>query len=110
MDQLSWLRRRNCALGAAKRTLVLILGAALLFVHENLRAQQFTFRQYRQQDGLANLSVTCLLQDRAGFIWMCTENGLFRHDGADFERFGEGEGIENTGIHSAVEDAAGRLL
>jgi diguanylate cyclase (GGDEF)-like protein len=108
MRKISWHRRREGGQGALRRAL--ILGAlALLLVPHDAPAQQFTFRQYRQQDGLANLSVTCLLQDRAGFIWMCTDNGLFRHDGADFERFGEGEGIENTGIHSAVEDAAGRL-
>jgi diguanylate cyclase (GGDEF)-like protein len=72
-------------------------------------AQQFTFRQYVQQDGLSNLSVTSLLQDRAGYIWVGTENGLFRHDNSDFERFGDAEGIADTAIHSVVEDSAGRL-
>ena len=89
--------------------MLVVLGVALLFVPRDASAQQFTFRQYGQQDGLANLTVTCLLQDRAGFVWMCTENGLFRHDGAEFERFGEAEGIDTTSIHAAVEDAGGRL-
>jgi diguanylate cyclase (GGDEF)-like protein len=80
----------------------------LLTVHD-APAQQFTFRQYGQEEGLANLAMTCLLQDHSGFIWMCTENGLFRHDGADFERFGEDEGLTSTVIHGAVEDSSGRL-
>ena len=80
----------------------------LLAVHD-AGAQQFTFRQYGQEDGLANLAVTCLFQDRAGFIWMCTENGLFRYDGTDFERFGEDEGVKNTVIHGAAEDSSGRI-
>jgi diguanylate cyclase (GGDEF)-like protein len=88
---------------------MLVLGIALSLVHRDVFAQQFTFRHYGQEDGLANLAVTCLLQDQVGFLWMCTENGLFRHDGTDFERFGEDEGIENTAIHSAVEDGRGRL-
>ena len=92
---------------AARRTLVPV--AMLLLAPQILPAQQFTFRQYGQQDGLANLALTCLLQDHTGFIWMCTENGLFRHDGTDFVRFGESEGIENTAIHSAVEDPTGRI-
>jgi ligand-binding sensor domain-containing protein len=107
MHKISRQYRWKYMVDAARRTLVLV--ALLLLSPQNLSAQQFNFRQYRQQDGLANLALTCLLQDRAGFIWMCTENGLFRHDGIDFERFGESEGIENTVIHGAVEDAAGRI-
>src|SRR5437016_6893173 len=103
MHIISEQRRLGRVADAARRILVLV--AMLLFAPQNLSAQQFTFRQYLQQDGLANLALTCLLQDRAGFIWMCTENGLFRHDGTDFERFGENEGIENTVIRTAVQDS-----
>src|SRR4051812_4813479 len=73
------------------------------------QAQQFSFRQYAQQDGLSNLSVTALMQDRDGFIWVGTENGLFRHASGDFERFGTAEGFEGTFVHSILEDSAGRL-
>ena len=72
-------------------------------------AQQFTFHQYGQQDGLSDLAVKCLLQDRAGFLWMCSENGLFRYDGTEFKRFADKDGIDDTEIHSAVEDSTGRL-
>jgi ligand-binding sensor domain-containing protein len=100
MHIISWQLRLECVADAARRTLVFV--AMLLLAPQNLSAQQFTFRQYGQQDGLANLALNCLLQDHTGFIWMCTENGLFRHDGTDFERFGESEGIETTIIYSAV--------
>jgi diguanylate cyclase (GGDEF)-like protein len=89
----------------------LLVSATLssICVPQGASAQQFTFQEYGQQEGLTNLSVPCLLQDRAGFIWMCTENGLFRYDGTEFRRLGEGEGIEDTEIHGALEDRAGRL-
>ena len=74
-----------------------------------VQAQQYSFRQYAQQDGLSNLSVTALMQDRDGFIWVGTENGLFRHDSNDFKRFGNAEGLEDTFVHSILEDSAGRL-
>jgi diguanylate cyclase (GGDEF)-like protein len=74
-----------------------------------LWAQQFTFHKYGQQDGLANLSVSSLYQDRAGYIWVGTENGLFQHDGTGFERLGDAAGLEDTSIHSTVEDSTGRL-
>src|SRR5882724_2658755 len=95
-------------LATAARRMLASLMLLLLTVHD-APAQQFTFRQYGQEEGLANLALTCLLQDHAGFIWMCTENGLFRHDGTDFERFGEDEGIATTVIHGAVEDPSGRI-
>jgi diguanylate cyclase (GGDEF)-like protein len=82
--------------------------ACLLLPHGG-SAQQYTFRQYGQQDGLMNLSVLCLMQDRSGYIWICTENGLFRHDSSAFERFGVKEGLRDTFVHSVAEDGAGRL-
>jgi ligand-binding sensor domain-containing protein len=81
----------------------------LVIAPREAAAQQFTTRHDRQIEGLGNLSVTCLLQDRAGFIWMCTENGLFRHDGVGFERFWKSEGIDSSTIRGAVEDASGAL-
>jgi diguanylate cyclase (GGDEF)-like protein len=81
----------------------------LLLLSHGASAQQYTFRQYGRQDGLTNLSVTCLTQDRSGYIWICTDNGLFRHDSAVFERFGEKEGLRDTYAHSVVEDGTGRL-
>jgi diguanylate cyclase (GGDEF)-like protein len=92
----------------ARRALAFGLMLWLIAMHD-APAQQFTFRQYGQEDGLANLALTCLFQDRAGFTWMCTENGLFRYDGTDFERFGEDEGVKSTVIRGAVEDSSGRL-
>jgi diguanylate cyclase (GGDEF)-like protein len=88
-----------------------VLWAVLLMVvcAPVLQAQQFSFREYSQQDGLSNLSVTALMQDRDGFIWVGTENGLFRHDSSDFKRFGNAEGLAGTFIHSLLEDSVGRL-
>jgi diguanylate cyclase (GGDEF)-like protein len=72
-------------------------------------AQEFAFRQYGQRDGLTNLSVCRLLQDHEGYLWVGTENGLFRHDGTDFERFGAAEGLQDTAVTAMVEDSSGRL-
>ncbi|MYM94968.1 ligand-binding sensor domain-containing protein [Duganella vulcania] len=69
---------------------LLCLGAA--------RAQQLPLRYFTQQDGLGNLSVMALVQDRAGYLWLGTENGLFRYNGARFERYGRDQGLQQTGI------------
>jgi ligand-binding sensor domain-containing protein len=46
------------------------------------RAQRYTFHDYGQSEGLKNLNTRCFLQDTIGFLWVCTEDGLFRFDGS----------------------------
>ena len=75
----------------------------------NLWAQRFTFRQYGSAEGLSNLAINCLLQDRTGYIWAGTDNGLFRYDGSEFSHFGRAEGLPNTEIHSLAESPDGIL-
>ena len=86
-----------------------VLVSLVLLVPHVAFAQDSAFRQYGQQDGLTNLSVTALLQDRPGYIWVGTENGLFRHDGTGFELFSSTDGLEDTWVRDMIEDAAGRL-
>lgn len=72
-------------------------------------AQQFTFKHYGQDEGLKNLDVFRVIQDRSGFLWVATENGLFRYDGSRFERFGAAEGLPENLIIDAIKDASGRV-
>jgi ligand-binding sensor domain-containing protein len=51
-----------------------------------------------------------LLQDRTGFIWAGTENGLFRYDGRRFQRYGAVEGLPHDVVLSLGETPDGRLL
>jgi signal transduction histidine kinase/sugar lactone lactonase YvrE len=50
-------------------------------------AQQYSIQYHNQSEGLANLSVNALAQDRDGFIWVGTPNGLYRYDGVTFVRW-----------------------
>lgn len=72
-------------------------------------AQQFAFRRYGQDDGLRNLDVFRLLQDKSGFLWAATENGLFRYDGSGFRRYGVADGLEESMVIDIALDASGRL-
>jgi diguanylate cyclase (GGDEF)-like protein len=72
-------------------------------------AQQYAFRSYTQEDGLGNLSVTALAQDPSGFLWVGTENGLYRFDGSHFDRFGRNDGLEQTFVSALHVDQGGRL-
>lgn len=47
-------------------------------------ADQNGFTQYTRMNGLSNNSVTGIVQDSLGYIWIATNNGLNRFDGAFF--------------------------
>lgn len=62
-------------------------------------AQEYSFRNFGVTEGLNNLVVRRIYQDRVGFIWVSTENGIYRYDGERFEVFGAAQGIpSNSGM------------
>ncbi|MBN6150070.1 diguanylate cyclase [Xanthomonas sp. AmX2] len=75
---------------------------------DGVHAQSIPLRRYAHDQGLLGLAGTCLLQTRQGMLWVCTESGLYRFDGRDFQQVplhGEGGHL----IADAEEDAAQRL-
>ncbi|HTV84973.1 MAG TPA: diguanylate cyclase [Dyella sp.] len=72
-------------------------------------AQAINLASFTQQQGLGSLEDNCLLQDRQGFVYVCTENGLFRFDGRVFERLGAQTGLRGNYIGALHQDATGRL-
>jgi len=84
--------------------------ALLALAGEMLCAQEYSFRRFGGSEGLTNLAIRRIYQDRVGFIWVSTENGIFRYDGDRFEGFGTAQGMpQNSG--AAFGDAPdGSLL
>ena len=80
---------------------------ALLCVICPASAQRFTFRDYTE--GLGNLSINSVVQDQAGFLWIGTENGLYRYDGSTFYAYGRADGLPSTFVRSLHVDSAGTL-
>ncbi len=74
-----------------------------------LQAQRYSFRHYGQDEGLRNLAVQCLFQDRQGFLWVGTQNGLFRYDGNRFRQFDKSHGLPSSRIESLQESPDGTL-
>ncbi|MCU6502647.1 diguanylate cyclase, partial [Rugamonas sp. A1-17] len=95
--------------GALRRWLAPLLLLAGLLAGAFARAQQLPLRSFGQADGLANLSVTALAQDLAGFLWVGTENGLYRFDGSRFLRYGRRQDAADTSVTALHVDPAGRL-
>jgi diguanylate cyclase (GGDEF)-like protein len=70
---------------------------------------RFTFRTYAQEEGLSDPSVECVLQDRVGYLWAGTDDGLFRFDGRQFTKFSREQGLPRTRIYQLFETADGRF-
>ncbi|AMP14694.1 sensor histidine kinase [Collimonas pratensis] len=89
------------------RQLIVILW--LICMPPVVLGQQLPLRYYSQSDGLANMSVTALAQEPGGYLWIGTQNGLFRYDGARFQRFGLGDSLSAPFITALHVDGSGRL-
>src|SRR5882762_3485059 len=72
-------------------------------------AQRYNFKFYGEDEGLKNLAVQAVLQDRAGFLWVGTQDGLYRYDGNHFTAFTSRDGLPGTRIEALYESADGTL-
>ncbi len=66
------------------------LTISLFWLYASVQAQlprYLTFRHYTTKDGLASHRIDDLIQDRQGFLWIATENGLNRFDGEVFKLY-----------------------
>lgn len=61
--------------------------AGLLFVSAISKAQPYYFRHYQVENGLSHNTVFCSAQDKNGFLWFGTKDGLNRFDGYQFKTF-----------------------
>jgi ligand-binding sensor domain-containing protein/two-component sensor histidine kinase len=76
---------KNIALQKLKFILLII--SILFFKKSVAQFPEFNFRYYTVKDGLSNSEVYCFTQDKQGFIWLGTSNGLNRFDGINFKTF-----------------------
>ncbi|HEX9740743.1 MAG TPA: two-component regulator propeller domain-containing protein, partial [Ignavibacteriaceae bacterium] len=88
---------------------------ALLFFHVSLTAQydNLKFKHLNSNDGLSQNFISCILQDKAGFLWFGTKDGLNRYDGYNFKVYRhdpfDTTSVSGNFIFSMYEDSKGRL-
>lgn len=92
-----------------KRT-YLIIKACLFFLGQALMGQnQDVFKQISVESGLSNNRITSIVQDRLGFIWIGTKNGLNKYDGIKFKQYNQKNSkISSNDISSLYIDKKGR--
>jgi ligand-binding sensor domain-containing protein len=68
-----------------------------------------SFRHFTTDDGLPSPEVYSLLQDRQGYIWISTDNGVSRYDGYEFRNFSVKDGLMEHVIVRLQLDDLGRV-
>lgn len=86
-----------------------------IFVNFNQKKffPNIAFERFGVKDGLSSESISALMQDRRGFLWVGTDNGLNRFDGAEFKSWkndpDDSTTVPAAGILDLKEDSGGRI-
>ena len=86
-----------------------ILFFFLIVVSKSLFAQSYYYKNYSTNEGLPSPECYQALQDRKGYIWICTDNGISKFDGYKFCNFGAKEGLKEAAIMEIQEDDFGKI-
>jgi ligand-binding sensor domain-containing protein/serine phosphatase RsbU (regulator of sigma subunit) len=73
------------------------------------RAQLPTFKTFKALKGKTNYTVNAITQDRAGFIWLGTTDGLVRYDGFNSVLFTIKDSLADNRITALCVDASNQL-
>src|SRR5690606_20653433 len=94
----------------------LFLGTFLQTVHAqklNNIPDDLKFQHFTSVNGLSQRSVADIIQDKKGFIWFGTRDGLNKFDGQKFVVYRhnttDSTSLSNSNIHAIYEDQGGNL-
>lgn len=94
-----------------KSTLILpfLLWTICAFTSLSVNAQEQVFKRYSLNEGLPSTTVYDALEDKDGFLWFATENGVSRFDGTGFLNFTTADGLTDNAVLTMFEDKLGRI-
>jgi signal transduction histidine kinase/ligand-binding sensor domain-containing protein len=72
-------------------------------------AQAPAYRQYSVSDGVPSSEVYEVYQDKEGFVWLATDNGISKFNGSEFENFHVKDGLTDPVVFGFQEDGAGKV-
>ncbi len=90
---------RNLFLSVFLWTIVVARPAKVIAQNKTL-----TFEHIGVNDGLSQINITCILQDKRGFMWFGTRDGLNRYDGYKFTVYRNDPNNPNTLSNNFIQD------
>ncbi|PRY53292.1 signal transduction histidine kinase [Arcticibacter pallidicorallinus] len=58
------------------------------------------FKHLTRQEGLSSNKINCITEDKFGFIWLGTEDGISRYDGVRFKFYKTEDGLSDNYVNS----------
>lgn len=80
--------------------------AGCLLLNTPLSGQQLNFRTFTNKEGLTTYNISNTTQDKYGFIWVATQDGLFRFNGTNFQVFRNTKGGKSSPMGNVFLNAA----
>lgn len=94
----------------ARLLLLLCISTFVWAVDPGTHISQYAHTAWRIQDGLFSGAPNAITQTADGYLWIGTQNGLFRFDGVRFTLSAPGTGkLASSGIFSLLGDPDGSL-
>lgn len=94
-------------------TLLICLICYQILCHAQVADEHYYFKNLSVQNGLSQNTVNTILQDKQGFMWFGTKDGLNRYDGLSFRKFKHDDrsqrSIGNNFITALYEDEKGSI-
>ncbi|NVO11682.1 MAG: hypothetical protein HXX16_17100 [Bacteroidales bacterium] len=85
---------------------ILILSSALGYSQESVQFEKFTF-------GLGSNVISDITQDKTGFLWLCSQDGLLKYDGTKFIKYtpvrNKANSLNHLIVNCIYEDMLGKI-
>lgn len=89
-----------------------LLHILLCIIYTSLRAYAIDSGgviNYTSKNGLPTNNVYSFIQDKYGYIWMATDNGVVKYNGYSFRIFNTNDGLPANDVWMLKEDNQGRI-
>lgn len=83
---------------------------AFLALPLRVMPQQYNFKNYSAENGLSFVQISCMHQDKFGYIWSGGYGGLSRFDGKQFVNFSPKNGLINHYVNAICSDDSGSVF
>ena len=95
------------------KRLFLLISGVLMSLSPLIAEPMCHIRHYSTEDGLPQYNIMDMLQDRKGYLWLATWDGLSKFDGYNFRNYKAKSGnkyfMKSNRIEKLYEDAYGRI-
>lgn len=74
-----------------------------------VKSQHVYYKHFTTSNGLPSNTIYSIIEDKNGFIWVSTDQGVSRFDGIKFKNFSTADGLPDNDVINIVEDSTGRI-